>query len=336
MSKPVIAETLPANVLEHPAVFAWSQVNREWVEPEGVEVLKRKTKSAVYRLRGATPDNEAIIAKRCRVETARVERFVYEELLPQLPVSGLRCYGFTEEPAGEFGWLFLENASGEDYSPTNAGHRPLAARWLADMHTAVAGRLGATRPAGLPGRGTEHYLGLVGFAQRSIRQSLADPNLLPENRSMLNALATDLDALEARWDELESRCEPFPPTLVHGDLVIKNVRLGQEEGEELQVFDWEYSGWGVPATDFAQFTGRTVSPDLAAYCARAQEAWGNIELAVIERLAACGKFFRLLDDIHWEVALIDYPDPKWISRPMSCLEIYERRLATALRGEGWV
>src|SRR2546426_8285305 len=97
MPKPPFAEVLPANMLEHPAVYAWSQLGPDRLEPDGVEVLKRKPKSSVYRLTGVGPDGSSIIAKRGRAETARVERMIYEEVLPRLPVPALRSEEHTSE-----------------------------------------------------------------------------------------------------------------------------------------------------------------------------------------------------------------------------------------------
>ena len=335
MSKTAIAEVLPANVLEHPAVYAWSQLQPERIEPESIQLLKRKKKSTVYRLAGVGPNGSAVIAKRCGTRTAMLERMIYEELLPQLQVPTLRCYGFLEAGNQEVSWLFLEDASGQAYSSLNAEHRELAGRWLGMIHTATA-RISATLPAGLPDRGTSHYLAMLRSSREHLRQQLTNPGMLPDDLWLLDALAADCNVLEAHWSELEAICELIPPTLVHGDFVIKNVRLRPgPEGLQLLAFDWEYAGHGVPAADFAQFTGATISPDVSAYCAAVNWDTGKPTVAEIQRLAKCGKFFRLLDEIHWESNLLEYPFQEWISLPMSCLKVYEGRLAQALREARW-
>src|SRR2546423_531351 len=114
---PRILEVLTENLLEHPAVRAWSQLSCERVAPDSIQVLKRKQKSAAYRLVGARPNGTAIIAKRCQTATARVERAIYESFLPQMPLPALACRGFVPEPEGEFCWLFLDDAGGDEYSP---------------------------------------------------------------------------------------------------------------------------------------------------------------------------------------------------------------------------
>ena len=78
MSKSVATEVLPERLVEHRAVRAWSQLQPDRVEPTRIEILKlKKIKSAVYRLHGIGPDGTAVIAKRCQVATAEVERMIY-------------------------------------------------------------------------------------------------------------------------------------------------------------------------------------------------------------------------------------------------------------------
>src|SRR5213593_5205747 len=110
---PTLIEAPPERLSEHRAVKAWAALNPERVEPESIEILKFKrleSKSAVYRLNGVAPDGSAVVAKRCRAVTASVERMIYEEFLPQVPLPAVRYYGHVDEPGGAFCWLFLENA----------------------------------------------------------------------------------------------------------------------------------------------------------------------------------------------------------------------------------
>jgi hypothetical protein len=134
MSKPIAKEILTGNLREHRAVQFWSRLQPERVEPERIEILKRKRKTIVYRLVGVGPGGSAVIAKKCLAGTGEVERIIYQELLPRLPHPALRCYGFVPEPEGEFSWLFLEDAGVQMYSPADAEHRALAGRWLATVH----------------------------------------------------------------------------------------------------------------------------------------------------------------------------------------------------------
>src|SRR5206468_1604040 len=103
----------PDRLVEHRAGRAWSQLQADHLQPTHIDILKlKKRKSAVYRLHGVGPDGRAVIAKRCLVATAEVERTVYEEFLPRVSVPALRCYGLVKEPDGDRCWLFLEDAGG--------------------------------------------------------------------------------------------------------------------------------------------------------------------------------------------------------------------------------
>src|SRR5438093_7734988 len=124
-------EVLPANLAEHRAVKAWSQLEPERVEPETIDVLRLTTKkSAVYRMTGVGRNGAAVIAKRCRTTTASVERLIYETVLSRLSLPALGWYGFVPEPGGEFCWLFLVDAGYNVYSSEKARRRTLGRRWM--------------------------------------------------------------------------------------------------------------------------------------------------------------------------------------------------------------
>jgi len=333
MSKRITTEILPENLLTHRAVKAWSQLQPERIEPEDIEILKLKRKSAVYRLSGVAPDGSAVIAKRCVAETARIERTIHEEFLARLPVPALACYGFVEEPNEQFCWLFLEEAIGQEYSPHSAEHRALAGRWLGTIHKAA---VNAGLESRLPNRGLGDYLKLLRTSRDTFLQHLANPALPSSDLNILETIASHCDVLESHWGELEQMCKGMPGTLVHGDFVSKNVRVRSTlQGPALVTFDWEVASWGLPATDLCQFTGGAVSPDLAAYCALLNGAFGRLDLPSAERLSECGKFFRLLDDINWATLWLVFDSYLFLEKPMSYLKSYESRLAGALRLAGW-
>src|SRR2546422_6792929 len=115
MPKPITSKILRENLLAHRAVGAWSQLRPERVEPEDIEILKLRNKSAVFRLVGVGPDGSAVIAKRCLRPAGLVERIIYQRLLGRQLVPALRWYGFVEEPGGAHSWLFLEDAGKGTY-----------------------------------------------------------------------------------------------------------------------------------------------------------------------------------------------------------------------------
>src|SRR5687767_10001659 len=117
----------------HPASLAWQQIDGGKSIPQVIEMLKQQDKSSVYRLRGRTPSRWTIIAKRCLSETGQLERVIYEEVLPFLPVSALHYYGYLKETESDV-WLFLEDAGTRRFIIRNESHRILAAQWLGTLH----------------------------------------------------------------------------------------------------------------------------------------------------------------------------------------------------------
>src|SRR6266513_2437696 len=82
-------------LLAHPAVRAWQQLDPERVVPDRITPAKFKPNKprpnlTVYRLEGIGMDGAAVIAKRCTREGGRIERIVYERVLPHVPLAGPR------------------------------------------------------------------------------------------------------------------------------------------------------------------------------------------------------------------------------------------------------
>jgi hypothetical protein len=325
-------QVISGNLHEHPAVRAWSRLRSAHVEASAVHVLKEWLqppigKSSVYRLTGAGPGGSAVVAKRCLADTARVERTIYEQILPRLPVSHLAYYGFLEEPGGEFCWLFLEDASGEAYSPHSAEHRLAIGRWLGRMHATAQGIDAA---AALPDRGPNHYRKHMRSAWRTIHDNLANPALTARDRDVLVGIIVLYMQLESDWHQVEALCRTMPSTLVHGDFVGKNIRL-QKDGQGLTVlaFDWEWAGWGTPIVDLAQ---TTANPDVHAYWTTVHEAWPAVELDTIERLAIVGTILRLLASIDWVAGgLASW----WVWRTVEYLSTYKSRLSRMVGALDW-
>src|SRR6266700_6498248 len=90
-------------LLAHPAVRAWQQLDPERVVPDRITPAKFKPNKprpnlTVYRLEGVGIDGAAVIAKRCTREAGRIERAVYERILPHVPLAGPHYYGTVEGP----------------------------------------------------------------------------------------------------------------------------------------------------------------------------------------------------------------------------------------------
>ncbi len=322
------------NVRSHPAVQAWCQLFPH-AEPVGITPLRvRRTKNKVYRLEGAGMAGTAVIAKRCPKAAALLERTVYAEILPGLLAPSLGHYGFLAEPDGENCWLFLEEATGADYSSLLPEHRVRAGRWLGLLHTS-AGDSAATRrlPDGGPGR----YLDLLRAGRDLIRQHLDNPVLSLDDVTFLKTVQVRFDDLAAHWNRVEEVCRAAPHTLVHGDFNGKNIRLRSLDGDPtVVVFDWEHAGWGNPAVDLAQLAvpsgALAANPDIATYWSTVRGQWPGMSLEAWQRLADCGTVLRVVSVLNWDIQHLAYD---WAHAYVGSMQTYAAELDGALERLDW-
>jgi aminoglycoside phosphotransferase (APT) family kinase protein len=294
---------------------AWEQVclasGRRGTLPTAIVPLKPQRparKSGIYRIDGVGEGGSPVVAKRSIRSTAEVERDVYERILPRVDVPALRYYGYLEEPAGEFGWLFLEYAGEEKLADAD---RAMVARWLARLHTDAAALQKEVR---LPERGPAHYLDHLHAARRLIGEAECAP-ALDEDRHALILLQELSQRIESRWGLLCTVCATAPTTLVHGDFSRKNLLLRHSAtGPQLVALDWETAGWGPPAADLP-FAPTRAPPrqrppglrdkpprwdgtvPLDVYAARAVDWQGRT--GDLERMARLGTLFRAIAGIRW-------------------------------------
>ena len=310
----------------HPAVVAWRAIQPRASCPDSIEVLKREVKSTVYRLQGAGPAGSAEIAKRCMPETARLERTIYEQILPRVAVTRLEYYGSLVDEADDVsGWLFLEDAGGTTYSPTDPEHRALAGRWLGLLHSGAT-QLVAT--AGLAERGPGYYLERLRIARGTLSRGLGNPLLSADEICDVEAVIAQCDWLESRWRHVEEACADAPVTLVHGDLRCKNVRLrASPTGLVVLPMDWEQAGRAVPAADLTRV-------DLAAYQSAVQDSWPDLGGAAIQRLAAVGRIFQRLAAIDWISPWLDYDSRLLLAKPVEHIAVHRAALARELEAAG--
>lgn len=332
VSAPVADER--ATLMRHPASVAWCRLHPDAAPSRITPVKVRRKKSAVYRLEGAGWAGSPVIAKQCSTSTALVERTVYEEILPRAAVTSLRYYGCLEEPDGERCWLFVEEATGADYSDLVAEHRVLAGRWLGLLHPAAAE---GAAPEGLPDAGPARYLDLLRAVRELILQHLDNPVLSTDDVVFLERTRARLDHLAAHWDRIEQICGRVPQTLVHGDFKGRNIRLWAADGDtSVVVFDWEHAGWGVPAVDLAQVTVRsdwlTANPDIPTYWSTARERWPEVSLQAWWQLAFCGTVFRTLAALHWKAPNLA---TAWAHMYVGGVQSYVTALDSALERLGW-
>ena len=335
MSKQANNEIISTNLLGHPAVKAWSQLLPRRVEPERIEILRERKGSAIYRLEGVGPAGSAVIAKRCRQADALLEQTIYEEVLPRLPITIICYYGCVGEPDSAFGWLFLEDAGTEKYSPYLEEHRALAAQWLGRLHTSAAHVAAADR---LPDRGPGHYLEHLHSGRDKLLRGITNPELKADDRVVLENILAQFEILESCWSQVERFCEGLPRTLVHGDFTAKNLRVRTGRAEiALLPFDWEDSGWGVPAADLAPSAllgsgGFSANPNIVDYWSVVQDHWPSLDLPTIQRLANCGKAFRCLAAVNWKAQRLAYAGAEWVASEM---RIYQAELSDAIQAATW-
>jgi hypothetical protein len=311
---------ITVEIAEHPATRAWREFAGGRARPGRIETLKDGSKSAVYRLTGIE-GHDAVIAKRCETEGARIERTVYRDVLPGLPLPSLRFYGWIED-GSEFCWLFLEDSGGEPHLLETAKDRGLAARWLARLHLSAAT---LAQAPGLPGRDAAFYQEQLERARRAMRQSQANRLLAQADRVVLGSVLRACDELEARWQQVADRCARIPRTLVHGDFHSKNLHV-RRGAAGLQFFplDWEYAGWGPPAVDLPEV-------DLEEYHQAWAEGRCGLDLAAVRRIAGAGVIFQWVAAVNWAATHLPCP---YIERGMRRLRSYEAEIPRILARAG--
>jgi len=300
------------------ALRAWSELVLGARSAEAIELLQRRKKSTVLRLTGLDCADGPVIAKRCKDRIAVVERQLYEDVLPRLPVTSLRYFGSVPDQQEGFTWLFVEDAGRAQLSKTDRRHRRLAARWLATLH-GTSSELPDL--ASLPDRGPAHYLEALAAARARLVQGIENPAAGRAGVALLESLVDRCDAIEEGWPTLEELCEGFPRTLVHGDFVPKNVRIRPTgpDGAHLELLplDWETAGVAVAGVDLEHV-------DLEAYRIAIREWHGDFSRDEIRRLALAGQLLRWIVALSWESHSVTYD---WVETPLP-VEIHAERLAT--------
>jgi hypothetical protein len=285
------ASSSPAFPQSHAVVSAWAALRGSRSVPVAVETLRERKHSLdrAYRLAGVGERGSAVVAKSCALADAERERAVYEQILPYVPVATVRYYGFVADTTNSVGWLFLEDAGEQRYSPRIASHRELAARWLGVLHTHAGA---VARAAALPDRGVRWYRARVEAARSLIEQALSGGTIDATGAKSLGRLLKWCEATEARWADIASACGAMPSTLIHADFVGENVRVRVEHSNlRLLPFDWGTSGWGVPARDL-------VGLDLSRYYATVRDRWPTIQEEDVQQLGQIGRLFRKIAAVH--------------------------------------
>jgi aminoglycoside phosphotransferase (APT) family kinase protein len=179
---------------------------------------------------------------------------------------------------------------------------------------------------------------------RQLRRLQAEPDAA----YVLEDLLWKLELLEEDWDELATFCDTLPQTLVHGDLVSKNLRVMGNGGDAwLAIFDWETAGFGVQAPDLAQLVGPeraalgsgkrsknfyrfSANPSLDTYRSLLAGTDAELDAQTVQRAAAVGNLFRCLAGIDWACL-----QATATFCPIEELRIYSEWLGSAMSQAGW-
>jgi len=294
---------LTGPVEDHPAVIAWSKATSLDAAPDCIHVYRERARRALYRLDGVAPGGASVFAKRARAARTVIERTVYQDILPFLPLTTPRYYGsWLGDPDG---WLFVEDVGDERYSEQDPEHRALAGRWVATLHVG-AGHVPAARslPDGGPGR----YLGHLRSARGRITSSLELWGYPRHEAALLDTIVACCDAIEARWERLAESLDDVPATVVHGDFRPKNGYLRRNgDGLSILPIDWETAGWGAPATDLTRI-------DLHAYWSVVRDVW-PVDLDAVRGWCRIGWMLE-------ELAALD-----WVSKALGCESVQARGCA---------
>lgn len=308
---------VPCDPADHPVARAWRTIAPLRSRIDSVDRLRAKKKCEIYRLALGNGGTD-VIAKRAPNEILAVERTIYESVLPLLPVPALRYFGFVADEDEPFAWLFIEDAGEDPCSFAQQGR--LAARWLGTLHGAAAA-LDLARS--LPGRGPAHYLDHLRAARTTIVQGFDNPVLDADGKRTLRALISTCELIESNWSSIETVCADLPRTLVHGDLVARNLRLRRDEaGPAIVAFDWECSGFGVPAADVYEFALAATRDDLSCYRSTMSE-YTRLGEGELGALLLVGTGFRLLASVDWASRHLRH---QWPERATETLRCYERPL----------
>ena len=108
----------------------------------------------------------------------------------------------------------------------------------------------------------------------------------------------------------------------------KNVRVrnGTAGGAVLLAFDWEVSGWGLPAVDLAM-------ADLEVYLTCVRPVWPQLTPALLQRLAHLGTLMRGgTASVRWEAESLERG---WLENVIGNMRLYAQRMSAALAALGW-
>lgn len=320
----------------HDAVIATRLAFPAAPAPDRIEVLNRKHDRIVYRIPGAGPNAESIIAKACVPPKSNLERFVYDTVLPVTKLRAPEIYAFLEVGPGDWSWLLLEDLGASSYVPTEPSHRISAARWLARFHVATV----EIDDELLPDIGVATHRSHLRSLSRRLSASMSPVASEADARfHRATDRAIGLCArLEAGWGDLEDVCASAPTTLVHGDCLAKNVQILEgPNGVEAIPIDWASCGRGPAATclghlDLPNHPEVASRREHAAYRDEIRAVWPQLDEHDIGQLAAVGRMFWSVKAVGWALDSLAW---KSGADAAADLEVYLHVLECAVAAADW-
>jgi hypothetical protein len=338
------------------AVDAWRRHAPGDNTPYRVDTLKGPhDRKAVFRLVGAGRARTDIIAKWYRASKGRLERDVYQHVLPHVRAASPLYHGLLEDENASSCWLFVEDVGGEPYvadveehrrlalfvedvggEPYVADveeHRRLAGQWLGRLHTAV---VHVDAALDLPERGSGYYRQRLRSARDTIVAQRGNGALTLAELAVIDDIVAQCELVDAQWDVVEALCARMPRTIVHGDFVAKNLRLrGLGSARTVIPFDWSCAGRAPAGVDLAHSPlpsrGFSARPDLVAYRDAVRRHWPTPDVDVLEQWAAVGTLFRSLVAMCWEAESLA---SNHVDEPMLRMAFYAETLAQSARATG--
>ncbi len=101
-------------------------------------------------------------------------------------------------------------------------HRLALGDWIGRLHSEMADH---PRGPELPARTPSYYLDLLRMSRVRLVTAIGGPLLGSTSLRVIQSLVTRLDAIEVEWPQIEAESSGLPGTVVHGDLVAKNLRV---------------------------------------------------------------------------------------------------------------
>lgn len=304
---------------------------RAWVEFSGSEAPRRiKTmlpprytgKSVVLGLGPVGPGGIRVVAKELLARAAKLEKTVYEEILPRLSVSGPELIGMVESVDPGRVWLFLEEVDGPAFDKRDAAHVAIASRWLARLHSeTLNGDEGL-----LPERHPAHYEALAKRTRSELGEVSENRELTSTQTELLGRLAGHVGRLLASFDSVADVYTALPRVVVHGDFKWRNMAFSSTVGlQDLYVFDWSEAHVGPTAIDTWWVDG--------GYTIGMREAGVKLDSRQTVDSRRLSTILRTLSSVAWEIPSLRF---EWVAKPMSRMSRYEGQLSSALVETPWI